>query len=269
MSPATPPTRCSARSGVAARTIRTPGRSVTRRPCARVSDIGARDVVEGMLAGQMVATHEAAMECFRRAALAEQTLAGREMSLKYADKLARILRGTDRRAQPAPGQGPAGGAGRARDGAGRGPGDRRRRQPGGGGGTSEREDRAHAQAALAHAPEPALRCPDAQGSPCRSPAVQDRKRCRMHGGAKGSGARPVTNALKHGRYTRELLEFQRMSASCCARVLRSSSWPEQVVARTRAARPGRVKARPTAHPDRAGWKEQAAACDSDVPRTPG
>ena len=27
-----------------------------------------------------------------------------------------------------------------------------------------------------------------QGSPCRSPAVQDRKRCRMHGGAKGSGA---------------------------------------------------------------------------------
>jgi hypothetical protein len=37
----------------------------------RVSDIGARDVIEAMLAAQMVATHEAAMECFRRAALTE------------------------------------------------------------------------------------------------------------------------------------------------------------------------------------------------------
>jgi hypothetical protein len=45
---------------------------------SRVSDIGARDVIEAMLATQMVATHEAAMECFRRAALAEQTFAGRE-----------------------------------------------------------------------------------------------------------------------------------------------------------------------------------------------
>src|SRR5690242_10516393 len=44
----------------------------------RLSDIGAGDVVEAMLAAQMVATHEAAMECFRRAALAEQTFAGRE-----------------------------------------------------------------------------------------------------------------------------------------------------------------------------------------------
>ena len=39
----------------------------------RLSDIGAGDVVEAMLAAQMVATHEAAMECFRRAALSEQT----------------------------------------------------------------------------------------------------------------------------------------------------------------------------------------------------
>ena len=55
----------------------------------RVADIGARDVVEAMLAGQMIATHEAAMECFRRAAMAEQTLAGREMGPKYGDKLVR------------------------------------------------------------------------------------------------------------------------------------------------------------------------------------
>ena len=55
----------------------------------RVAEIGARDVIEGMLAAQMVATHEAAMKCFRRAARAEQTLAGREMGLKFADRLVR------------------------------------------------------------------------------------------------------------------------------------------------------------------------------------
>jgi hypothetical protein len=33
----------------------------------------------------------------------------------------------------------------------------------------------------------------------------------MHGGAAGSGAQPGNrNALKHGRYTRELIEFRRM-----------------------------------------------------------
>ena len=55
----------------------------------RLSDIGARDVIEAMLAAQMVATHEAAMECFRRAALTEQTFVGRELGLKYGDKLVR------------------------------------------------------------------------------------------------------------------------------------------------------------------------------------
>jgi hypothetical protein len=42
------------------------------------------------------------------------------------------------------------------------------------------------------------------GGSCRSPAVGGKKRCRMHGGAPGSGA-PLgnQNALKHGRYTRE------------------------------------------------------------------
>ena len=45
------------------------------------------------------------------------------------------------------------------------------------------------------------------GAPCRSPAVAGKKRCRMHGGAKGSGApRRNKNALKHGAYTREELE---------------------------------------------------------------
>jgi uncharacterized protein YjcR len=48
------------------------------------------------------------------------------------------------------------------------------------------------------------------GRPCKSPAVQGKKRCRMHGGAEGSGAPPGNkNALKHGLYTREAIERRR------------------------------------------------------------
>jgi glucans biosynthesis protein len=41
------------------------------------------------------------------------------------------------------------------------------------------------------------------GKACRAPAVRHKQRCRMHGGAYGSGA-PCgnQNALKHGTYGR-------------------------------------------------------------------
>ncbi|GHA84998.1 hypothetical protein GCM10009069_05140 [Algimonas arctica] len=49
-----------------------------------------------------------------------------------------------------------------------------------------------------------------KGPPCRSPAVSGKKRCRMHGGAAGSGApKGNQNALKHGAFTREMLEERR------------------------------------------------------------
>lgn len=45
-----------------------------------------------------------------------------------------------------------------------------------------------------------------RGTPCRAPAVAGKRRCRMHGSAKGSGApKNNKNALKHGGYTREAL----------------------------------------------------------------
>jgi hypothetical protein len=48
------------------------------------------------------------------------------------------------------------------------------------------------------------------GKPCRSPAVGGKKRCRMHGGAPGSGApRGNQNALKHGQYRREAVAERR------------------------------------------------------------
>ena len=41
-----------------------------------------------------------------------------------------------------------------------------------------------------------------RGGKCRSPPVRGKKRCRMHGGARGSGApRGNRNARKHGRFT--------------------------------------------------------------------
>ncbi len=46
-----------------------------------------------------------------------------------------------------------------------------------------------------------------RGTACRAPAVAGKRRCRMHGGAKGSGApKGNKNAQKHGTYTREALE---------------------------------------------------------------
>ena len=46
-----------------------------------------------------------------------------------------------------------------------------------------------------------------KGTSCRSPAVSGKKRCRMHGGAEGSGApKGNRNALKHGTYTKQALE---------------------------------------------------------------
>lgn len=51
------------------------------------------------------------------------------------------------------------------------------------------------------------------GEPCKSPAVQGKRRCRMHGGAPGSGApRGNKNAVKHGLFTREAIAQRRQLA---------------------------------------------------------
>jgi len=48
------------------------------------------------------------------------------------------------------------------------------------------------------------------GKPCRNPASKNKKRCRFHGGAVGSGARyGNTNSLKHGETTAEAKAFKR------------------------------------------------------------
>ena len=49
------------------------------------------------------------------------------------------------------------------------------------------------------------------GAPCKSAPVSGRRRCRMHGGAAGSGGPkgPKNGNYKHGRYTKEVAAARR------------------------------------------------------------
>lgn len=57
---------------------------------ALLKGIKPENEIEGMLAAQMVASHSAAMECLRRAMIADQSFAGVEQNLKHAAKLMSI-----------------------------------------------------------------------------------------------------------------------------------------------------------------------------------
>ena len=51
------------------------------------------------------------------------------------------------------------------------------------------------------------------GNPCQSPTVAGKGRCRMHGGAKGSGA-PFGEGngnYRHGFYTCDAIEIRRVA----------------------------------------------------------
>ena len=48
------------------------------------------------------------------------------------------------------------------------------------------------------------------GGSCCSPSLHGKKRCRMHGGAQGSGAPKANrNARKHGLFTRDAIAERR------------------------------------------------------------
>ena len=63
--------------------------------------IAPRDPVEGMMAAQLVGLHDAAMECFRRGAMREQSPEYRDTNLTQANKLVRsyavLVEALDRR----------------------------------------------------------------------------------------------------------------------------------------------------------------------------
>jgi hypothetical protein len=56
---------------------------------AALIGIGPKDEIEGMIAAQMLASHNAAMECYRRAMADEVSFEGRQANLNQANKLVR------------------------------------------------------------------------------------------------------------------------------------------------------------------------------------
>jgi citrate synthase len=58
---------------------------------AALMGVAPKDELEGMMAAQLIAAHNAAMECFRRAMIGEQSFEGRRENLAQANKLSRTF----------------------------------------------------------------------------------------------------------------------------------------------------------------------------------
>jgi hypothetical protein len=133
-----------------------------------LSGVEPKDELEGLLASQLLASHNAAMECYRRAMLPEQTFEGRRENLNQANKLSRthatLLEALNRHRGKgqqkvtvehvhvhAGGQAVVGVVATPATPAGQAP---------GGGDRVDSEEQSHAKQ-IAHAPQPALPSPDA------------------------------------------------------------------------------------------------------------
>jgi hypothetical protein len=154
---------------------------------AALMGIAPKDELEGMMAAQLVAAHNTAMECYRRAMIGEQTFEGRRENLTQANKLSRtyavLLEALNRHRGKgqqkvtvehvhvhAGGQAVVGIVAAAG-------------QPGGGD-ASKFEEQPHAKQ-IAHAPESALQCPD----PTRDavPVTRDGERTLPDARRQGTG----------------------------------------------------------------------------------
>lgn len=58
-----------------------------------ITSFKPQDVIEGQLAAQMIACHNAAMDCYRRNMIPDQTFIGRQENMKQAAKLNRAYAG--------------------------------------------------------------------------------------------------------------------------------------------------------------------------------
>lgn len=180
---------------------------------AALVGIGPKDELEGMMAAQLIAAHNAAMECYRRAMIGEQTFEGRSENLAQANKLSRtfavLLEALNRHRGKgqqkvtvehvhvhAGGQAVVGTL----------------ETPGGGGDQRKSEDQAYAKQ-IAHAPQPAMWSADKEREAV--PVSGDPNgRCRMHGGSSPGAPKGNRNALKHGRYSVEEIA-RRRERRCC------------------------------------------------------
>lgn len=128
---------------------------------AALVGIAPKDELEGMMAAQLTASHNAAMECYRRAMIGEQTFEGRRENLNQANKLSRTFTALLDALNKHRGKGQqkvtvehvhVHQGGQAIVGAVETP---------GGGERKKTEEQPHAKQ-IAHAPQPALRSPDSE-----------------------------------------------------------------------------------------------------------
>ena len=184
---------------------------------AALNGIAPTDELEGMMAAQLVAAHNAAMECYRRAMIGDQTFEGRRENLAQANKLSRTYAALAEALNRHRGKGQqkvtvehvhvhAGGqavVGMIAAPAG---------QPGGGD-TSKFEEQPHAKQ-IAHAPEPALPCSDADQDTL--PVARDGQWTLpdLTAAEKRQGApRGNSNARRHGRYSADAIAERRKLAA--------------------------------------------------------
>lgn len=166
--------------------------------------ISPQDEIEGMIATQLIAAHNAAMESYRRAMIGEQTLEGRRENLNQANKLSRtystLLEALNRHrgkgqqkvtvehvhayhgGQAVVGNVTGQGAGIA----------------------NQRNNPMHLEMHLAKRCGARTR----SGSPCRSPAMAN-GRCRMHGGPSTGAPKGNKNAFRQGRYSAAAIDRRR------------------------------------------------------------
>jgi hypothetical protein len=171
--------------------------------------IGPKDELEGMIAAQLLAAHNAAMECYRRAMIGEQSFEGRRENLSQANKLSRTYavlldalnhhRGKGQQKVTVEhvhvhsgGQAVVGMVETQGEGI-------------------DRNQRNNPMQLPLHR---ALKCRarTRSGQPCRAPAMPN-GRCRMHGGMSPGAPKSNKNALKHGRYTAEKIVTRREIAA--------------------------------------------------------
>jgi hypothetical protein len=185
---------------------------------AALIGIAPKDELEGMMAAQLIAAHNAAMECYRRAMIAEQTFEGRRENLAQATKLSRthaaLLDALNRhrgkgqqkvtvehvhvhsRGQAVVGVVASRGVG------------------------IQRNQRVNPMQLPMHL---SRRCGarTRSGSPCQSPAMPN-GRCRMHGGPSPGAPKGNKNAFKHGRYSAKAVA-QRREITALLRTMRALS----------------------------------------------
>jgi hypothetical protein len=169
--------------------------------------ISPRDELEGMIAAQLLACHNASMECYRRAMLREQTFEGRRENLSHANKLSRTYatliealnryRGKGHQKVTVEhvhvhegGQAIVGNVSTRSGGRGR---------------EQKKEEQSHA---IPYSPGRTMPCPDPQRDlvPVASDAERPMQDARRNQRGRPKGNR---NALKHGRYTTEAINSRR------------------------------------------------------------